>query len=202
MPVIESSYDLWILQYSSDEPWSVWSDWLEKTLESPLDCKEIQPAHPTGDLSWVFIGGTDVEAETPILCQLLSLSHTQSYRHPLIECELLGGALPCSLLCPQHQHPLSAPQMSVIFMSGMHIWERLSSGPAGPHCPRVSWVWEALLIRTSLESGPKRQVAEGWLGGWVPKILFLRFLSEDKIRLCIIKPAFKMGWWASLVSQW
>ena len=40
---------------------------LEKTLESSLDCKEIQPVHPTGDQSWVFIGGTDVEAETPIL---------------------------------------------------------------------------------------------------------------------------------------
>ena len=41
---------------------------LEKTLESPLDCKEIQPAHPKGDQSWVFIGRTDVEAETPIGC--------------------------------------------------------------------------------------------------------------------------------------
>ena len=40
---------------------------LAKTLESPLDCKEIQPAYPKGDQSWVFIGGTDVEAETPIL---------------------------------------------------------------------------------------------------------------------------------------
>ena len=40
---------------------------LEKTLESPLDCKEIQPVHPKADQSWVFIGGTDVEAETPIL---------------------------------------------------------------------------------------------------------------------------------------
>ena len=40
---------------------------LEKTLESPLDCKEIQPVHPKGDQSWVFIRGTDVEAETPIL---------------------------------------------------------------------------------------------------------------------------------------
>ena len=40
---------------------------LEKTLESPLDCKEIQPVHPKGDQSWVFIGGTDVEVETPIL---------------------------------------------------------------------------------------------------------------------------------------
>ena len=40
---------------------------LETTLESPLDCKEIQPVHPKGDQSWVFIGQTDVEAETPIL---------------------------------------------------------------------------------------------------------------------------------------
>ena len=40
---------------------------LEKTLESPLDFKEIQPVHPKGDQSWVFIGGTDVEVETPIL---------------------------------------------------------------------------------------------------------------------------------------
>ena len=39
---------------------------LEKTLESPLDCKEIQPVHPKGDQSWVFIGRTDTEAETPI----------------------------------------------------------------------------------------------------------------------------------------
>ena len=40
---------------------------LEKTLESPLDCQEIQPVHPKGDQSWVFIGRTDVEVETPIL---------------------------------------------------------------------------------------------------------------------------------------
>ena len=40
---------------------------LEKTLESPLDCEEIQPVHPKGDQSWVFIGRTDFEAETPIL---------------------------------------------------------------------------------------------------------------------------------------
>ena len=40
---------------------------LEKTLESPLDCKEIQPVHPKGDQSWVFFGRIDVEAETPVL---------------------------------------------------------------------------------------------------------------------------------------
>ena len=44
---------------------------LEKTLESPLDCKEIQPVHPKGDQSWVFIGRTDAEAEIPILCEVL-----------------------------------------------------------------------------------------------------------------------------------
>ena len=43
---------------------------LEKTLESPLDCKEIQPVHPKGDQSWVFIGRTDAEAETPVLWPL------------------------------------------------------------------------------------------------------------------------------------
>ena len=43
---------------------------LEKTLESPLDCKEIQPVHPKGDQSWVFIAWTDAEAETPILWTL------------------------------------------------------------------------------------------------------------------------------------
>ena len=47
--------------------WCFWTVVLEKTLESPLDCKEIQPVHPKGDHSWVFIGRTDVEAETPIL---------------------------------------------------------------------------------------------------------------------------------------
>ena len=51
----------------SAEEWCFWTVVLEKTLESPLDCKEIQPVHPKGDNSWVFIGRTDAEAETPIL---------------------------------------------------------------------------------------------------------------------------------------
>ena len=45
--------------------------WLEKTLENPLDCKEIQPVHPKGDQSWIFIGRTDVEHETPIFSHLM-----------------------------------------------------------------------------------------------------------------------------------
>ena len=44
---------------------------LEKTLESPLDCKEIQPVHSEGDRSWVFFGKNDAKAETPVLCHLM-----------------------------------------------------------------------------------------------------------------------------------
>ena len=50
--------------------WCLWTVVLEKTLESPLDCKEIQPVHPKGDQSWVFTGRTDAEAETPVLWPL------------------------------------------------------------------------------------------------------------------------------------
>ena len=50
--------------------WCFWTVVLEKTLESPLDCKEIHPVHPKGDQSWVFIGRTDAEAEAPILWPL------------------------------------------------------------------------------------------------------------------------------------
>ena len=56
------SKESWILKN-----WWFWNVVLEKTLESPLDCKEIQPFHPKGDQSWVFIGRIDAKAETPIL---------------------------------------------------------------------------------------------------------------------------------------
>ena len=61
---------MWELDYKESwelKNWCFWTVVLENTLESPLDCKEIQPVHPKGDQSWVFIGKTDVEAETPIL---------------------------------------------------------------------------------------------------------------------------------------
>ena len=61
--------DVWVGLWRklSTKNWCFWTVGLEKTLESPLDCKEIQPIHPKGDQSWVFIGRTDVEAEIPIL---------------------------------------------------------------------------------------------------------------------------------------
>ena len=61
---------MWELDYKKRwvlKNWCFWTVMLEKTLESPLDCKEVQPVCLKGDQSWVFIGRTDVEAETPIL---------------------------------------------------------------------------------------------------------------------------------------
>ena len=61
---------MWELNCEKDwelKNWCFWTVVLEKSLESPLDCKEIQSVHPKGGQSWVFIGRTDVEAETPIL---------------------------------------------------------------------------------------------------------------------------------------
>ena len=61
---------MWELDYKESwvpTNWCFWTVVLEKTLESPLNCKEIQPVHPKRDQSWVFLGRTDAEAETPIL---------------------------------------------------------------------------------------------------------------------------------------
>ena len=62
---------MWDLSYKESwalKNWCFWTIELDKTLESPLDCKEIQPVQPKGDQSWLFIGRTDAEAEIPILC--------------------------------------------------------------------------------------------------------------------------------------
>ena len=66
---------VWMWELDCEEGWApknwcFWTVGLEKTLESPLDCKEIQPLHSKGNQSWIFIGRTDVEAETPILWPL------------------------------------------------------------------------------------------------------------------------------------
>ena len=73
--VFPSSH-VWMWELDSKESWAPknWCFWtvvLEKTLESPLDCKGIQAVHPKGDQSWVFIGRTDVEAETPVFGHLM-----------------------------------------------------------------------------------------------------------------------------------
>ena len=71
-----SSGHVWMWELDCEESlapknWCFWTVVLKKTFESPLKCKEIQPVNPKGNQSWIFIGRTDVEAETPILCHLM-----------------------------------------------------------------------------------------------------------------------------------
>ena len=75
-PVAIYGYESWTIK-KAEHPknWCFWIVVLEKNLESPLDCKAIQPVNPKGNQSWIFIGRTDAEAETPILWP----SHVKSW---------------------------------------------------------------------------------------------------------------------------
>ena len=66
-PVVVCGCESWTIRKAERRRVDASELWLEKSLESPPDCKEIQPVHLKGNQSWVFIGKTDVEAETPIL---------------------------------------------------------------------------------------------------------------------------------------
>ena len=66
-PVVMCRCESWTIKKSEHRRTDASELWCWRRLLSPLDCKEIQPVHPKGDQTWVFIGRTDVEAETPIL---------------------------------------------------------------------------------------------------------------------------------------
>ena len=66
-PVVMYGRESWTIKKAECRRIDAFELWCSRRLLSPLDCKEIQPVHPKGDQSWVFIGRTDVEAETPIL---------------------------------------------------------------------------------------------------------------------------------------
>ena len=82
-----SSSHVWMWEVDHKESWApknrcFWTVVLEKTLESPLDCKKIQPVNPKGNQSWIIIGSTDAEAEAPILwcsASLWSTSHIHTW---------------------------------------------------------------------------------------------------------------------------
>ena len=72
MIIAPNSFRVWMWELDCEESWApknwyFWTVVLEKTLESSLDCKEVQPVHPKGNRSWIFIERTDAKAETPIL---------------------------------------------------------------------------------------------------------------------------------------
>ena len=86
--------DVWMWELDYKESWALrnwcfWTVMLEKTLESPLDGKEIQPVHPKGNQSWVFIGRTEAEAETPIYGHLMR--GTDSFEKTLMLRMIEGG---------------------------------------------------------------------------------------------------------------
>ena len=96
-----SSSHVWIWELNYKESWApknwcFWTVMLQKTLESPLNCKEIQPVYPKGNQSWIFIGRTDAEAETPYFGHLMwridsfvkTLMLGQDWRRP--EDEMVG----------------------------------------------------------------------------------------------------------------
>ena len=83
---------MWELDYKESwapKNWCFWTVVLEKTSESPLDCKEIQPVNPKGNQTWIFIGRTDPEAETPILWP--PDGHTDSFEKVLMLGKIEGG---------------------------------------------------------------------------------------------------------------
>ena len=83
---------MWVLDYKESwllKNWCLWTVVLEKTLESPLDCKEIQPVHPKGDQSWIFIGRTNAEAETQYFGHLMQ--RTDSFEKTLMLGKIEGG---------------------------------------------------------------------------------------------------------------
>ena len=83
---------MWDLDYKErwvPKNWCFWTVVLEKTLERPLNFKEIQPVHPKGNQSWIFIGRTEAEAETPIFGHLMQ--RTDSLRKILMLGKIEGG---------------------------------------------------------------------------------------------------------------
>ena len=88
-PVVIYGCESWTIKKLSTEELMLLTVVLEKTLESPLDCKEIQPVHPKWNQSWIFIGRTDVEAETPIFGHLIQ--RTDSFEKTLMLGKIEGG---------------------------------------------------------------------------------------------------------------
>ena len=70
-PVVMYGHEIWTIESWAPKNWCFWTVVLEKILESPLDFEEIQPINPKGNQSWIFIGRTDTEAETPIFGHLM-----------------------------------------------------------------------------------------------------------------------------------
>ena len=96
---------MWQLDYKEScvlKNWCFWTVVLDKTLESPLDCKEIKPVNPKGNQSWIFNGRTDAEAETPVLGHLMW--RINSSEKTLMLGKIEGGTTEDEMVGWHHRH--------------------------------------------------------------------------------------------------